>query len=73
MKSFILEPKKALETCELVPQNQRHYCVEGLLSYMIVHYASIVSAENFCNESLKPIWSNICTKSLSEGARAYGE
>ncbi len=73
MKAFVLEPEKALATCERVPPDQRSFCVEGLLSYLIVHYASIVPAQDFCQKSLEPTWNKICTKILSEGARAYGE
>ena len=71
MKSFVLEPEKALNVCLGVPEDERSFCVDGLLSYSIVHYASIVPAEKFCHERLEPLWNDICKKSLAEGRRAY--
>ncbi len=73
MKLSILEPKKALTTCMLLPQDQRSFCVEGLLSYLIVHYGSTGPARNFCHKNLEPLWSDMCKKSLTEGKRAYSE
>ncbi len=72
MKSLILEPEKVLDVCESISPHQQHLCIKGLLSYLIVHYASTVPAEKFCDESLEPAWSDICAKSLSEGRDAYG-
>ena len=71
MKSFILESRKALSVCEGALQEERSFCIEGLLSYLIVHYASVAPAEKFCHENLEPQWSDICRKSFIEGRRAY--
>ena len=73
MKSNVLQPTNTLEVCELVPQTQKSFCIQGLLSYLIVHYASTIEAEQLCNNNLRPDWNDICTQSLSEGARAYNE
>ncbi len=74
MKSFVLEPGRALDVCTLPPHPEtKSLCIEGMLSYLIVHYASILPAEKFCEEHLKPLWNDTCDRSLTEGERIYGE
>lgn len=73
MKAMILEPEKALEICNAMPDTAQRNCIAGLLSYRIVHYASIAETRSFCAEYLMPDWKTVCLRSLAEGREAYGE
>lgn len=72
MKASVLTPERALAQCESAAPAARQHCVEGLLSYLIVHYASVREAREFCEESFASAWRFVCARSLAEGERAYG-
>ena len=73
MKQWILNPTKAIDICSMVSPAQRSYCIEGLLSYMIVHYATTKPAKELCDSTLRPNWDSVCTRMLKQGADAYLE
>lgn len=60
MKENIFDPMSAVSVCDLVTEDSRSFCIEGLLSYMVVHYASENPVREFCAASLEPAWHRQC-------------
>lgn len=70
MKQNINDPLFVESVCETVPLTQRHYCIEGLVSYAIVHEARAGAGAVICPELL-PENRSACWKMVKEGERAY--
>jgi len=70
MKQNIGDPLMVEELCLKVPENKRPYCVQGLTSYVIVHYASSKKGAEFCPR-LQPANRAACEKSVREAERFY--
>lgn len=73
LKQHVLQPGRALDICQTVAGDRRSLCVEGMLSYLMVHYASTEGARSFCRDYLDAHWDALCSRMLTEGMRAYGE
>lgn len=47
-KARILEPAFAIGLCDSTPEGMRDACVDGVATYVIVHYASLDRGAEFC-------------------------
>ncbi len=70
MKFRISDPLFAKSLCEKVPADKRHYCIQGMTSYFIVHFASAKKGNELCillMEQDRPA----CVKIVKESMAAY--
>lgn len=72
MKFFIASPLLAEDVCMHVQEEKRHYCIEGMTSYYVVHYASAQKGEELCPDLLRENQSS-CVKIVVESREAYPE
>ncbi len=70
MKQNIHDPLFVESVCENAPLAKRHYCIEGLVSYAIVHEARASAGAVICPE-LQPRNRAACWKVVEEGESAY--
>lgn len=72
MKQHILEPLFAERICNETARGYEDFCIEGLVSYYVVHHASIVKGRALCT-LLSGSSQKICVREVSESERFYGE
>jgi hypothetical protein len=72
MKYNVDRPLVAEEICENVPLEKRHYCMQGIVSYYIVHFASASKGAELC-PLLKEENRATCERIVSESRAAYPE
>lgn len=72
MKQNINHPLAVEATCMKVPEDKRHYCVEGLVSYAIVHEAALGKARVLC-QLLREENRAACKKAVSQAEAFYPE
>lgn len=72
MKQNINDPLWVENFCENVDESKRRFCIEGLVSYYIVHHASSSKGLELC-ELLKEENRASCQKVVSESREAYPE
>ncbi len=72
MKQNINEPLAVEKICMNVPEDKRRYCIEGLVSYLIIHEASSKKGAELCPQ-LKEEHQASCLKVVSEAERFYPE
>lgn len=70
MKERILAPRSALDFCQDLPEEDQALCMEGALSYLVVHFADWRPVQALC-PSLDPRWLQTCEKAVAEGKTAY--
>ncbi len=72
IKQNIERPRFVETVCESGTGDQQGYCIEGMVSYYIVHYASTEKGKELCG-ILKPEHQMACTRIANESERFYGE
>ncbi len=72
MKQNINDPLFVERLCMTVPDDKRRYCIEGLVSYVIVHEASAEAGERVC-PMLREEHRASCAKVVGEAERFYEE
>lgn len=72
MKQNIARPRFVEAVCESGTGDQQVYCIEGMVSYYIVHYASVEKGRELC-AILKEEHRERCGKIATESERFYGE
>jgi len=70
MKQNINEPLFVESVCEWAPVDKRHYCIEGMISYAIVHAAKSSAGAAICPMLKEENWP-ACQKAVSEGEGFY--
>lgn len=68
-KRRILDPASALPVCALAPDDLRAYCQDGIVSYVIVHFASPTAGEALCG--LFPEAYRSRCRGIADGSRPY--
>lgn len=63
MKTFIADPLRALRECDAFIDQNHQSCIEGLVSYSMVHFASSKKGEEFC-EMLSSADATVCQQSV---------
>jgi hypothetical protein len=71
MKAHVLEPALALRACEELVDDALAACVQGLVSYRAVHFASGAKAADLC-QLLTGVDASSCERGIAEAVRAYG-
>ena len=72
MKQNITDPLFVESLCMHVSEPKRHYCIEGMVSYAIVHAAKTSAGEAMCPR-LMPRNRPACAKAVLEAAEVYPE
>jgi hypothetical protein len=70
MKSFIADPLRATRECTPLEGDLRQSCVRGLVSYLMVHFASSKQGEKFC-ATLPLSDQETCTMSVLEAQTVF--
>ncbi len=70
MKQNINDPLFVEEICMEAPENQRHFCIEGLVSYAIVHEAKSSAGSAVCPQ-LREENREACEKMVKEALPFY--
>ena len=65
IKQNITQPLFAQDVCDKAVARRRHYCIEGLVSYYIVHFAAASKGRELC-EQLKDEHKDACNKIVKE-------
>lgn len=72
MKENIGDPALVESICDGAAADQERYCIEGMVSYYIVHYASAAKGRELCG-MLSEEHRASCEKIATESERFYGE
>jgi hypothetical protein len=53
MKRNLNEPKLVENICMTLDRDQRAYCLDGMVSYYMVHYYSFAKGKDLCSQLLE--------------------
>jgi hypothetical protein len=72
MKAHITKPLTAVVACDNLDGTDRAACIEGLISYEIVHFADPERGRSLC-PALPDADQPACRKAVADGELAYGD